>query len=1041
MVVDHSPVKNPQKDNEEIVGHRLRSEAAAAAAATNNKTTTRPAPAKERWETAPGPKAREFQAALGPNTHDRIVGTYTPAPASPAWDASFEGGGRPFHRSTPSDELEKERSAVDSSNSEVTKSKSKRAVRLDISGGPCNKSKIPPVSSGGVAAAASEAAALGAIPRVRRELGGALSPPVITLDTVSQADGAEARVSEAAAVPTTTNPFGAATSITTTGTQASPWAGAPSLGARGSTISPIQHAAGSADTFTTFSNGNLMMSGLRQESSPVAAAVAKGYHIREVVEAEFGAIDVDQFTADFLQDLCIEANAHKKSLSKVEEKLVAVPMVQRHRDAFAQTRTQLLTFIRQAQRRICAQQDSGRRQRSPPPPRQNPSAATVAQPAQPRNSSLSVQLKHDRVIAQEHRLVLEMSAVVAESQALQKVNPEGDIQIQLSVDKGKDLKDRGAELAREALALYSDAVDAELGESAKAIYDCMQLMQSTNRDTMAKLAEVKTAARVGLGGRARDIDFPPPTFSGASDEDVYRFLDLFDQYLDARGLSEAASLRALQTVCLKGQLAITCAEMGPLATLKAYLLDVYGQPRALLDSKLKEFAKLGKCPTYPAEKRRDWLIRTQNQLNYLLKICKKFSLMDELMFSSILRQVHDNLTPKVQQEYLEAVAELPREERTRKRLFKETIDVVSRQVAQATADVNTQHILGMKDVERQVVRKAVNQMEINEVEVVEAEEVEIIDSASQSKTKRPRARRKPLSSAQQVELTINYTEPQILNCVACPGKHSHMYYCAEFQKAGVDDRLQMAKAQKACRRCLRMDSQLDLANRAAWFAKHEADCKTEWVCSYEWTCGKASPSAQIHMVLCKRHSRFNREKEADFIKSLDQAKVGPNTRFFFTNFSLSAAVVDDSSRAEAATEKKVIKTSTERAIYMMQTVYNESGADLLLFYDSGCSVAAISERAAEALQSRNLVPGPTNLNVAGGQVLVNRGGVDQLELELFDNEVKVQMRGLVMDTVTNPFALYDLQEAYEDLCKSMARVKEQLFGQFPTRLEVQKWTS
>ena len=133
-------------------------------------------------------------------------------------------------------------------------------------------------------------------------------------------------------------------------------------------------------------------------------------------------------------------------------------------------------------------------------------------------------------------------------------------------------------------------------------------------------------------------------------------------------------------------------------------------------------------------------------------------------------------------------------------------------------------------------------------------------------------------------------------------------------------------------------------------------------------------------------------------------------------------------------DKRVIKATTERAIYMMQTVYNDSGVELLLFYDSGCSVAAISQEAAEALHSRNLVPGPTNLTVAGGQVLENQGGVDEFELELFDTEAKVQMRGLVMDTVTNDFALYDLQEAYEDLCKAYGRGEGAALPAVPSKI-------
>ena len=994
----------PARADPGVISQRLRSEAAAAA---QNKTISKSGPAKERWETAAGARAKGPQAAPEP-THERIIGT---SDHSPSWDHSADGLNRPFHRSTPSGELDKDAEVISVDGVEPVERRPP-PVRLDISAG-ATASRPP-------AAAASDAA-LGAKPKSAHQAAAAREPPKVIITGSDNAAGAGG-----GAIVSTTNPFGgtptltaaraaAATTITTSDSVIPR--------ALGGTFSPIPHVINPAGAPSIYSapTGHSSRPGSRQENSPVAAAVAKGYYIVDLVETEYGAIDVDSFTADFLQDLCIEANAHKKSLAKVEEKLVGVSSIQRHREAFAHTRAQLVGFIRSAQRRICSQHELSRDSAPQVLPHQGEQRPPAPQAQPARAATLSVQLKRDRVIAQEHRLTHEMSAVTAEAQALQRVNPEGDTQVHVAIEKGKDLKDRGTELAKEALALYADAVDAELGESARAIYDCMQLMQITNRDTATKLAEVKTANRVGLGGRARDSEFPAPTFSGANDDDVYRFLDLFDQYVDARGLSEMASLRALRTICLKGQLAVTCAEMDPLATLRSYLLDVYGQPRVLLDSKLKDFAKLGKCPSYPAEKRRDWLIRTQNQLNYLMKICRKFSLMDELMFSPILKHVHDNLLPKVHQEYLKAVGELPREERTRRRLFKETVEAVGRQVAQATADVNTQHILGMGEQEKSFAKKTINHVDLDDDEVLEDEDVEVLETRPQSKAKKARAKRKPLSTVHQVDLTIDYTEPQVLNCVACPGKHSHMFYCPEFQKAGIDDRIQMAKAQGACRRCLRMDSKLDLANRAAWFAKHEADCKSEWTCSYEWTCGKASTSNQIHMVLCKRHVRFNKEKEADFIKSMDQAKVGQHTRFFFTSFSLAAAASQFSPRQEPEENKRVIKTSSDRAIYMMQTVYNDSAVDLLLFYDSGCSVAAISDRAAEALHSRNIVPGPTNLNVAGGQVLENKGGVDEFELELFDDNTKVQMRGLVMDTVTNPFAMYSLQEAFEDLCEAYGR--------------------
>ena len=122
---------------------------------------------------------------------------------------------------------------------------------------------------------------------------------------------------------TTTNPFGSTVSVTDASTREQT-AALQALVAAPPSISPIPHVdvtTRPSDTFTTQSGAGLLTAP-RPEASPVAAAVAKGIHLMEVVDAEYGAIDVDAFTADLLQDLCLEANTHKKALAKVEDKLV-----------------------------------------------------------------------------------------------------------------------------------------------------------------------------------------------------------------------------------------------------------------------------------------------------------------------------------------------------------------------------------------------------------------------------------------------------------------------------------------------------------------------------------------------------------------------------------------------------------------------------------------------------------------------------------------------------------------------------------------------
>ena len=814
-------------------------------------------------------------------------------------------------------------------------------------------------------------------------------------------------------------------------------------------------AVGRTSTTSSNSRTGSRMSQLMPNSSGTATAaaappsrsttptpdvsIAKGRYLMRMYQTEYENLDIDMYSDSMLEELCSEANGYKRAMARVEERLLGIPGVEVESEQFSSCRLKFVAFIRSAQHKIKSRVEARStatvaRARIPsaataqPPPTQDPSVTQVAQSF----SSLSMELKADRVNAREQSLINEMEGLAEEAKALLAQHPDSDTSIRVYAERSKGVKERAAEVAKEAKTLYQDAVDAGLSTPARAIYDCMQLMVTSAREAAGRLYEFKATSRVGLGGGgARESDFPAPHFGGGSDEDLYRFLDLFTEYVDARGLSEAESLRAMKSVSLKGQLANTCQHFDSLHQIKPYLTEVYGQPRLLLDGKIREFLRNGKCPIYPAQKRRDWLIKVQNSLDYLLKLCAKFHLTDELMFSDVMAQVHANLPPKVHQEYLRKVAELPLEQRTRRRLFHDTKAIIDREVVQATADVNTAYTLGLKESEK-TAEKAVAKRSINVVTLDsdDSDEEELAAAAppvatvpspslASNRKKRSTQRKTANQTALQVAGAAAFSPPADTACVVCKKSHTHMFYCQGYQEAGMDDRIQMAKAQGACRRCLRMDSGLDLTNRSAWFTRHDPNCQTDWSCSYEWTCGKASKSGQIHMTLCKRHVKSNKDKEQAFISSLDKNKLSPNTKFFYASFK--AEVLDTpADYAPAVYESDVVRAGREHAIYMLHTVYNEQGKDLLLFYDSGCSVAAISQEAAETVGTRNVVPGPTYLNTAGGQTFRNEGGIDEFVVDLADPGMKLEMRGLVMKDVTNPIALYHLQEAYDELAAAHA---------------------
>lgn len=784
--------------------------------------------------------------------------------------------------------------------------------------------------------------------------------------------------------------------------------------------------------------------GSRSSTPTPEIAIAKGQYLRSIYRSEYETLNVQIYSSAMLEELCGEASSHKRALSRVEERLLGVPNVAVEVGLFAACRRNFVDFVRKAQTEINSRNDRSARLARPPAGREasiragdTEEVSDMVTQVTSNISSLSLDLKKDRVLAREHALIEEMESVAEEAKALVRQNPDGDSAVKVYAERSRGIKAKADELAKEAKELYNDAVDSSQASAARCIYDCMQMMARSARDAAGRVYELKAASRIGLGGGVKDSDFPPPHFSGASDEDLYRFLDLFEQYVDAKGYSDSDSLRAMKMVCLKGQLATTCQDFQTLEQVTRYITDVYGQPRILLETKIKEFLKNGKCPSFPAQKRRDWFIKTQNGLDYLHKLCTKFSLLDELMFSDVLAQVHLSLPAKIHQDYLKRIRSLPLEQRTRRTLFQETRSIIDSEVIQATADVNTCHTLGLKDPEkmydRPVTRKSINHITLASDEsdsdedqpssaapsgaaaaVTTAATVPAVAPGSTGKKKKKVAGAKQNNvGAMQASAGV-FTPPAEETCVVCKGKHTHMFYCPGWQDACMDDRIQMAKAQGACRRCLRMDSQLDLSNRAAWFARHEPDCVTDWHCNFEWTCGKAAKSGQIHMTLCKRHVRVNKDRHDEFIASLDQNKIKPGVKFFYASFQADMAGVPYN-YAPATYNSEVIRANKDHSIYLLQSVFNEQGEDLLLFYDSGCSVAAISEEAAAILGTRNVIPGPTYLNTAGGQTLKNNGGIDEFLVDLCDGDKKLELRGLVMEQVTNPIALYKLEEAYSEL--------------------------
>ena len=105
---------------------------------------------------------------------------------------------------------------------------------------------------------------------------------------------------------------------------------------------------------------------------------------------------------------------------------------------------------------------------------------------------------------------------------------------------------------------------------------------------------------------------------------------------------------------------------------------------------------------------------------------------------------------------------------------------------------------------------------------------------------------------------------------------------------------------------------------------------------------------------------------------------------------------------------------------MCQYVEGKNGKKLLLFYDTGCMGATISDRGYSLLDTTPGTPGPVNLDVAGGQSIRNPYGFEKFMLEKVDDNA-VEVTALHMVDVTSELPLWELAQAWNDVATHYAK--------------------
>jgi hypothetical protein len=594
-------------------------------------------------------------------------------------------------------------------------------------------------------------------------------------------------------------------------------------------------------------------------------------------------------------------------------------------------------------------------------------------------------------------------------------------------------------------SLYADAVSAGLADEAVRLEEHLNNIKvqriETNKAILAKKVKHGVETRTG-SQRSRLKDVKPPLFTGTFTKDsldLFSFKTEFHEYARSNNYSKEEQCDLLKKACLQGTAKSIVLHLKQVDEVWTKLTETYGDPSLLINAKMRELEKLGKCPDN-TEKKREWYVETHSKVDRLLEISKEHKQEQDLYHSGLVGLVRHNLTSHCRNDLRDEVRKYEKDKDrdiTKPELFDVLIDFLREGVEDETFNMRFDAMAMKPDTTSQGTKPTTppesgrGQGRNNKRNYANnpqppqqqrQQQCQQQPNKGYNKNNDPAgagpappgrgARAPPPYQAQQV------CNPKGIHCVVCNEEHFHLYECRNFQGQTHFDRQSLARQLKVCFRCLRSDSRTYRPDMNLWFGDHKKNCKTDWACTVD----RCAPDPnkdnwrQRHIVMCEFHHQENQGRLKDFINSLDKAKVLPGLKFFFAQMhSYPVQITADEIEVDLD-RSSMLPDVTDPSIYMVQTIPAEPGTQLFAFFDNGCSSASISSRAYSLLDCREIRPGPTTLNVAGGGVIHIKHGDVRFNLELVNNDKVATLSALRMDQVTNKFPYWHLTAAWEELC-------------------------
>ena len=634
-----------------------------------------------------------------------------------------------------------------------------------------------------------------------------------------------------------------------------------------------------------------------------------------------------------------------------------------------------------------------------------------------------------RVKASMADTVEDVKELVTELATLDEAKPHDVPAYFLHQDSVQETRKRVEDTVSDIKDLVTNATASGLEAEAGELTELLRTLRVADRNTGSSLKDKKVAFGI-FPPSAKDVksDIPLPNFSGnPTDMDYYTFRREWDAYTGSKPMNEPEKFNVLIRSCLTGQVKTAVRQYKTTAEVLAYLQENYGNPRLLLAAKLEGIRKLG-TSSGSYVKRREWAVDIRCKLKEVHTLAVEHELVDILHHSTIVGEIQNFLPAHEVRDFKKDVMKEDSLGMVSPVKYWELMsNFLDKLVKKLTFSINHDLNTGVafstdsKSRDKQKPPPTGGSSKVYTATMDEDNPAAPAAAAAavHATTAKPKVKggktqkggKKNIVNASinaNVNVSSSYVEPKLTDCTACPNKHRYMFECEKFQVARGKDRQILTAKQKACFRCLRVDANYNRKEVETWWASHEQNCLTTWVCALD-KCGTLPKLKQFHILMCYFHVKQNVEHERGFIAELDKSVAKPGLKFFFNAamFEMNSYPAPPTCRNELEEDDILLPT-----IFMLQTV-EWKGNSILIFYDTGCGGSAISDRAAGIFGSTIVREGPTFLSVAGGTTTELETGDERIFLPLSGSEKTAAITGLRMPSLTTKFPVWDIAEAWK----------------------------